>query len=194
MPPQNNSGQVPSVPPSSGASFSVDSLKSNQKFIETVKVFAIYGTLVYVANTVVSMVIGTLGWSSYGYFNVGALISAVIMGAIGSAIGGAIFYFLYNPINGWIKRNAFVSKHINSIFTLFWKPFLVGTIISAIFGLLALLPLMGVGASMYALSAYAGMSFGGLFIGLIIGFVAHIIIYYFYSKAMAAKLTPLYQW
>jgi len=193
MPPQNQTPlQAPPPTPSSSSGFSVDSLKNNHKFIETVKTFAIYGTIVYVANAVVGMLVGTLGWSRYGsYFNVGSIIQSIIMGAIVSAIGGAEFYYFYNPVNGWIKRNAFVSKHINSIFSLFWKPFLVGTIIGAIFGLLAILPLLGVGAT---ISVYAGMSFGGLFIGLIIGFVAHIIIYYFYSKAMAAKLTPLYQW
>lgn len=193
MPPQNQTPlQIPPTP-SFGSGFSVDSLKSNQKFIETVKTFAIYGTIVYVANAIVNMLIGTLGWARYGsYFNFGSLIPAIIMGAIGSAIGGAVFYFLYGPVHEWIKRNGFVSKHINSVFSLFWKPFLVGTIISAAFGLLGML---GLGAAMVAVTAgYGATSFGGLFIGWIISFVAHIAVYYWYSKAVSAKLAPFYPW
>ena len=51
MPPQNN--QVPPVPPSpqpTGSGFSVDSLQKNDKFMTTIKTFAIYGAVMYVVN------------------------------------------------------------------------------------------------------------------------------------------------
>jgi hypothetical protein len=195
MPPQNN-GQVPPKPPypsSSGTGFSVDSLQKNQKFMETIKTFVIYGSIVYVINAVVGMIISTFDWSShYSAFSISTIIMALIFGAIGSAVGGAVFFFLYDPIHNWVKRSGFLSRYIHDMFTLFWKPFLVGTIISAAFGLLGML---GLGAAMVAVTAgYGAASFGGLFIGWIITFVAHIVVYYWYSKTVSAKLTPFYPW
>jgi len=195
MPPQNN-GQVPPRPPysqSPGTGFNVDSLQKNQKFMETIKTFAIYGSIVYLVNAIVSMVISAFSWSAYySAFNIGALFVALIVGIIGSAIGGAIFYFLYDPIHNWVKRSGFLSRYIHDMFTLFWKPFLVGTIISAAFGLLGML---GLGAAVVGITGgYGAASFGGLFIGWIIAFVAHIAVYYWYSKTVSTKLTPFYPW
>jgi len=192
MPPQNNA-PVPPIPPYSPSSGMVDSLQKNQKFMETIKTFAIYGSIVYVINAVFGMVISAFSLSSYySGFSIGALITALISGAIGSAIGGVIFFFLYDPIHNWVKRSSFLSRYINDMFTLFWKPFLVGTIITAAFGLLGML---GLGATMVAVTeGYGAMSFGGLFIGWIISFVVHIAVYYWYSKTVSNKLTPFYPW
>ncbi len=195
MPPQNDIPVPPKPPysPSSGTGFTVDSLQKNQKFMETIKTFAIYGSIVYVINAVLGMIISAFSWSPYySVFNFGVIIAALIFGAIGSAIGGAIFFFLYDPIHNWVKGNSFLSRYIHDMFTLFWKPFLVVTIISAAFGLLSML---GLGAAMVAATAgYGSASFGGLFIGWVIAFVVHIAVYYWYSKTVSAKLTPLYPW
>lgn len=205
MPPQNTRYQTPPAPPTppppappygqgqTGQNFSIDSLQKNQKFMTTVKTFAIFGSIVYVINAVVSMVMSSFNFSSYySPFNIGGIIVALVVGAIGAAIGGALFYVLYDPIHNWVKRSAFLSRYIHDMFTLFWKPFLVGTIISAAFGLLGML---GLGAAMVAVTAgYGAASFGGLFIGWIIAFVAHIAVYYWYSKTVSAKLEPLYPW
>lgn len=191
----NQNAQVPpSTPPSNpAAGFNMDSLTKNPKFMETVKTFAIYGSIVNLVNALVNMMVSTLGWSSYHtVFNIGGLIVALIMGAIFAAIGGAIFFFLYGPIHEWIKRNGFLSRHIYDMFTLFWKPFLVGTIIGAAFGLLGML---GLGATMIAVtSGYAAASFGALFIGWIVALVVHVAVYYWYSKTISGKLSQYYPW
>jgi hypothetical protein len=195
MPPQNNS-QVPPASPSpqpSNSGFSVDSLQKNPKFMETIKTFAIYGTIVYVISAVVGMIISSLHFSTYySAFNVMALIMAIIVGLIAYAIAGAVFYFLYDPIHNWVKRTPFLSKYIHDMFTLFWKPYLVIIIISAAFGLLGML---GLGAVAVGVAGgYGAASFGSLFIGWVISFVVQIAVYYWYAKTVSAKLTPFYPW
>jgi len=190
---------MPPVPPApapsspAGSGFSVDSLQKNQKFMETIKTFAIYGAIVYAINALLGMLISMFHFSSfYSDFNIGVLIMALIAGAIGSAIGGAVFYFLYDPIHNWVKTVPFLSKYIHDMFTLFWKPTLVVTIIAAAFGLLAML---GLGAAAVAVtSGYAAVGFFGLFIGWIIALVVHLGVYYWYAKTVSAKLTPYYPW
>lgn len=197
MPPQSNNQFPPqssnSTPPAPGPGFSVDSLQKNQKFIETLKTFVIYGSIVYLVNAIVSMIISTFRWSSYySTFSVGVLVMALIVGAIGSAICGVLFFFLYDPIHNWVKRSSFLSRYIHDMFTLFWKPFLVGTIIGAALGLLGML---GLGAAVVGVTGGYGVpSFGGLFIGWIIAFIAHIAVYYWYSKTVSAKLSSYYPW
>ncbi len=200
MPPQDNTnGQVPPAQnqsqqsgPSSAphADFSVDSITKNKKLVETVKIFAIYGGALSVVNTLIGMIVYSIGFYSYYYtsFNILALVGVLIGGAIGSAIGGLIFYFIYEPIRNWIKRTPFLAKYIYSLFTAFWVPFLVGTIITAALGLLNML---GLGAMV---GAYAAMGFGTLFIGWAIMLVAHVAVYYFYAKMISAKLGGLYSW
>ena len=125
-------------------------------------------------------------------FSISALIVAVIVGAIGSAIAGILFYFLYDPIHNWVKRTPFLARYIHDIFTLFWKPFIVITVITSVLGLLAIL---GLGATLVAVTAGYGMpSFGTLFIGWIIGVAVNIGVYYWYSREISAKLTQLYSW
>lgn len=197
MPPQQNQvPPAPPVPPSpqpAGAGFSVDSLQKNQKFMVTLKTFAIYGTIVYVVNAVVSMLVSSFHFSQYyNPFSIGALIFVIIAGVIGFAIGAAIFYFLYDPIHNWVKRTPFLSKYIHDMFTLMWKPYLVIIIISAAFGLLGML---GLGALAVSVAGgYGAASFGGLFIGWLISFVVQIAVYYWYAKTVSAKLTPYYPW
>jgi hypothetical protein len=109
MPPQNN--QAP---------FSIDSLKNNKKLIETVKIFVIYGCLLWPINFIVAAILGGMNlYAHYSYFSIMGIIVSLIMGVIFSGIGGVIFYFFYNPVHNWIKRNGFLSKHITNMFTLF---------------------------------------------------------------------------
>lgn len=186
MPPQNNQNQQDSGVNSNN--FSMESLQKNKKLVETIKLFVIYGTIMSVACSLIGIVISSLHWSpSYGGFGAGALVMAVIMGAIISAIGGFVFYFIYEPVKGWVKTNAFLSKHINSLFTLFWKPYLVVTVVQAALGLLSML-----GASSMAMSY--GASFGGMFIGWVVYFVANVALYYWYAKTITAKLASHYSW
>lgn len=186
MPPQNN-GQMPPIPPA--PNFSVDSLQKNQKFMATIKTFAIYGSILWVINAAVGMIVSFLHFSEYyNPFNIIGLVFALIAGAIGFAVGAVIFYFIYDPVRMWVKRSAFLSKHIHDMFTLFWKPYLVCFIIGAVFGLLGMLSL---GAT---LGAYGVVSFGGLFVGWLITSVINVGVYYWYAKTMSAKLTPFYPW
>ncbi len=191
MPPQNT--QVPPsapVPPPvnpgnlapAGPGFQLDSLTKNPKFMDTVKTFAIYGTIFSVVSWLVSMLTYSMRYSGYGYsrsFSFVSLVPTVIYAIIANIIGGIIFYFIFNYIRDFIKGSAFLSKYINSIFTLFWIPTLVWTVIGLV---LAILPVL------------ASLFLGFLFIGLIISSVAHLIMYYFYSKAISKKLQNYYPW
>ena len=207
MPPQDTTNtQAPVTPPvasqtppvaptpsTPSPAFAMDSLMKDKKFMDTVKTFATYGAIVSVANVAIGIVLSAFHFAgSYSPLSVVALVMAFIMGAIAGAIGGALFFFFYGPIHNWVKANAFLSRYIHDMFSLFWKPFLVGTVLSAVSGLLGIL---GMGASIAVLSAgYAAVSTGSLFIGWIVAFAAHIVIYYFYSKAVSSKLIPLYPW
>ena len=200
MPPQGN-GQVPPVPPvspapqSSGQNFSMDSLQKNQKLVATIKTFAIYGTIMYVINAIASIIVSMFHFSVYyNAFSAFAFISTIIVGAITFAIAGLVFYFIYDPIRNWVKRTPFLSRFIHDMFTLFWKPFLVGIIISAIFGLLSMLSVGAAAVSLAGAYGYSAVGFGGLFIGWIISLVVQIGVYYWYAKTVSAKLTPYYPW
>jgi uncharacterized membrane protein len=119
---------------------------------------------------------------------------AIIVGVIGFCIGAVIFYFIYEPLHNWVKRTPFLSKYIHDMFTLMWKPYLVGIVISAIFALIAM---FGVGAAAVAVAGaygYGAVGLGGLFIGWAISFVVQIAVYYWYAKTVSAKLTPYYPW
>ena len=195
MPPQTNSQPTP--PQDSGANathsaFSFESLKKNPKFIQTLKVFTIYGTITAVANALVAFVLHILSWSQYYYGVSGGLIGAVIGGVIGGIIAGVLFFFFYEPVHNWVKRNHFLSKYIHDMFTLFWKPFLVVSVITAA---AALLGMIGLSTAMvpYA-GGYVAIGFGSLFIGWLVTFAAHVAIYYWYSRQISAKLSLLYPW
>jgi hypothetical protein len=166
--------------------YSPESLKklgSNRKFIDTVKIFAIYGTLLSIAGFVLSIVISALSWSSYyhyGYyygFNIFTLIPVIIGAAIGSAVVGVLFFFFYEPVRNWIKKVAFLSKYIHSLFTLFWIPLLVITLLDAIGELSQPFAFWGIGLTAIA-----------------IALVGHLVIYYVYSKVISAKLASHYSW
>jgi len=159
----------------------------------TLKTFAIYGTILYVINTIVTMAVSMLHFSQYYYpFNVGSLVVAVIFGIICFVIGAAIFYTIYDPIHNWIKGNAFLSHYIHDMFSLFWKPYLVIIIISALFGLLGM---MGFGALAISVAgAYGAASVGQMLIGWVVSFAIQIGVYYWYAKTVSAKLSPYYPW
>ncbi len=199
FPPQNNAPVPPAPVPSnpsqnSGQNFSVDLLQKNPKFIETIKTFVIYGTIMAVISSVVGMLVSVFhfsAYSDYSSFDFAALIFSIIYGAIGSAIGGVVFYFLYEPIKNWVKGSGFLSKYIHDMFTLFWKPALVGYIISGVF---ALLSILSIGATLGAAAGLVAVGFGALFVGWAVSFVVNIGVYYWYAKAVSAKLEPLYPW
>ncbi len=213
MPPQTpiqeQNNQVPPVPPVSSAptqsqapasspvfsapQFSPEALMKNTKFIETVKTFAIYGGILGVVNYLLSSIISTSDYSvHFNSFSIMALVFGIIGSVIGSAIGGVIFYFVYEPVKNWIKGNSFLSKHINSLFTLFWKPFLFFTVIGAV---LSLLGMLGMGGFVLSFAGLFGAGFVlSAFVGWAIGLVVHIAVYYFYSKSVSEKLAPLYPW
>ena len=194
MPPQNNPQVPPAapVPPAQQSSMpdiSVASIQNNQKLKETIKTFAIYGTIMWVVSAVAGMVIASLNFADYyNPFSVGALIYVIIYGVIGSAIGGLIFYYIYDPVHNWVKQSQFLSRYIHDMFTLFWRPFLVVTVITAIYNLLHLL---GLGA---VTAGYFAVSIGSLLVGWVIALVVRIAVYYWYAKTISAKLTSLYPW
>ncbi len=195
----NPSGSVTPPPPPpqqnqpNSQAFNPDSLTKNPKFMITVKTFAIYVPIVTIANFIVGIITAGLRYSFYaGIFSVPALIMAIIFGVISGAIGGAIFYFIYDPIKKWVKSVAFLAKYIHNMFELFWIPSLVGSIIGGILGLLGLMSLSAV--TIGVLGAYGAANVGGAFIGVVIGFVANLVIYYFYAKAVSQKLESLYPW
>src|SRR5579872_3228029 len=100
MPPQNNTSNP--TPPHQSQSVPMDSLVKNPKFIQTVKTFVIYGTIVAIVNVILSIIISALSWSAYyAPFSIGALIGAVIGGIIGGIIAGILFYFFYEPVHNW---------------------------------------------------------------------------------------------
>ncbi len=198
--PQSTISSIP-VPSSSGASTgqmspntqgytpingnSVDSLMKNHKFVETVKVVAIYGAVLTLINYIVSFysrsIFLTRYYGSYrltipfAYF-----IQFAVSAAIGGVIGGVLFYFFYDPIKNFVKGSAFLSKHIHNMFTLFWKPTLFFTIIGF---LLALLPIL---ATIFISSK--------IFLNIVITSVAQLVIYYFYAKKLSEKLEQYYPW
>ena len=161
--------------------FQLDSLTKNQKFMETVKAFANYGTILSVAKWLVSSFSTTLlGHYYYSSFNLALIIPVAIYALIYSALGGVAFYFLFTYVRDFIKDSAFLSKHIYSIFTLFWIPTLVGSVIMAIFAILPVLATIFLGF--------------GLFLSIIISFVANLVLYYFYAKTVSAKIQSYYPW
>ncbi len=203
QPTQNPQPQVPpqaaqptAAPAAAPAvDFSVDSLTKNTKLMSTIKTFVIYGGILSVVNVVVGFVTSSVeGHFAYTYsgFGVVALIFAAITGVIAGAIGGVIFYYIFAPVRDFIKGNSFLSKYIHSIFTLFWIPSLVGSVIGGILGLLGLLSL---GALVVGVAgAYGAASMLTMFISVVIAFVAHLAISYFYAKALSAKLSATYPW
>jgi hypothetical protein len=197
QPTQNPQQQVPPQAPNAApaADFSMDSITKDAKMIGTIKTFVIYGIILAVVNVVVGFVTASIeGHFAYSYsgFGVAPLIFGVITGAIGGAIGGVLFHYLFAPVRDFIKGNAFLSKYIHSIFTLFWMPSLVGSVIGGVLGLLGLLSLgaLAVGVA----GAYGAASVLTMFISVVITFAAHVAISYFYAKAISAKLSATYTW
>lgn len=196
MPPQSNpapsSPQTPPQPynPNPVPVSPINNLQKNPKFLITIKTIAIYGTLAWLISAIAGIILSSFSFSAYyNPFSVGSLISALISGIIGSVIAGAVFYFIYDPIHNWVKGNSFLSKYIHNMFTLFWKPYLVGIIISGILCLLGLFSLSAI-----AVGAFGPVGFGGLFIGWIISFVVNVAVYYWYAKTVSAKLESYYPW
>lgn len=201
MPPQDTNTTNNQVPPqgqpssaqASANTTSFDSLHKNPKFMVTVKTLVIYGMVINLANALVGMLMTSFSISSrFIPFSIIGLIFALILGAIGSAVGAVVFYYLYDPFHKWVKSVPFLAKHIHNMFTLFWKPFIVFTIISALFGLVGILHF---GAAVTAIAGGAGViGFGALFIGWIISLIVSVGVYYWYAKAVSAKLEQYYPW
>ncbi|MDO8430432.1 MAG: hypothetical protein Q7S72_00365 [Candidatus Taylorbacteria bacterium] len=148
---------------------------TNKKLIETVKIFVVYGCIFWATNLVMTFIFASLSsflgfspWPNIWTSGIGLIVDVIAL-----VICGVIFYFLYNPVHDWIKRNGFLSKHIYNMFTLLWKPALVVFIVDFMFALIGL---------------------GLFFLGNAIIMLVQLVIYYFYSKFIAKKLTPLYPW
>jgi hypothetical protein len=172
--------------------FDPNTLMKNKKFVETVKTFAIYGAVLYFIEVLAGMLLDSLRFS-YGYYssiNIFALVYALIVGAIGLGIAAIIFYFIYEPVRNWVKKTPFLAKHINSLFTLLWKPYLVIIILSALIEFLHLAGYMGM-AGPYGAYAYG---FGSVFIGWIVFLAIEIGAYYWFAKMVSAKLGHYYPW
>jgi hypothetical protein len=168
-------------------------LAHNKKLIETIKIFVIYGCLLAPVNFIVDSVFSTFKLSiHYPFFSVMGLITSFIDGVIASAIAGIIFYFLYEPVRNWIKRNNFLSKHINSIYTMFWKPFIIFTLITS---LLKLLGLIGISFFVTTLTGPYGFLVS---VGVILVWMVYIAtkfaVYYFYSREISGKLGKISTW
>jgi uncharacterized membrane protein len=171
----------------------VSGLFSNRKFVETVKIFVIYGCLLAPVNFIVNTLFSSFKLSNhYSFFSIMGLITSFIDGIIASALAGIVFYFLYEIVRNWIKRSAFLSRHVNSVYTLFWKPFLYITIITSLFSLISI---VGLGAIVTAFTGPYGLfaSLGVLAVWAVYTAI-QIAIYYFYSKEISAKLVKFYVW
>jgi hypothetical protein len=145
----------------------------------------------YVAIVIVKMLLSIAHLApGYGGFSVAALVVAVITGIVCFVIGGVVFYFVFEPIHNWIKRTPFLSKHINDMHSLFWKPYLV---VFVVFAALGLLGMLGAGAAAASLPG-VGAGFGTLFIYWLVSEIVQIAAYYWYAKAISPKLAALYPW
>ena len=165
----------------------------DKKLLETIKIFVIYGCLLGPVNFIVDTAFNSFKLSNhYSFFSFMGLITSFIDGVIASALAGIVFYFLYEIVKNWIKRSAFLSKHVNSVYTLFWKPFLYITIITSLFSLIGI---VGIGAIVTAFTGPYGLFASLGLLGVWAVYTAiQIAIYYFYSKAISAKLVKFYVW
>jgi hypothetical protein len=190
-PPVNNAqfNQVPpnqqygNVPPANNNP--IDSLTKNPKFMETVKVVAIYGAIFSIINYLIGYVSNSIFLTKYyGAFKLSipfsALFSFAISAAIGGIIGGVLFYFLYNPIKNFVKGSSFLSKYIHDMFTLFWKPTLTFTVIAFVFALLPILATIFISPK--------------IFLSIIISSVVQLVLFYIYAKKLSEKLEKYYPW
>ena len=153
--------------------------------METVKTVAIYGAILSVINYLITYFTNSIFLTKYyGPYKFqipfAALIQFAVYAAIGGVIGGVIFYFIYDPIKNFVKSSTFLSKHMHNMFTLFWKPTLVFTVISFV---LALLPIL---ATIFISPK--------IFITIIISTIAQLVMYYIYAKKLAEKLEKYYPW
>ncbi len=168
-------------------------LFSNKKFVETVNIFVIYGCLLAPVNFIVDTLFSSFKLSNhYSFFSIMGLITSFIDGIIASALAGIVFYFLYEPIHNWIKRNTFLSKYIKSIYTMFWKPFFFFTLITS---LISLFGLLGIGIFVTVFTGpYGLLASAGLILVWLVYTAIQFAIYYFYSKEISEKLGKIYVW
>jgi len=171
----------------------VSGIAHNKKFIETIKIFVIYGCLIAPINFLVNSVFSAFKLSNhYSFFSIMGLLTSFVDGLIVLALGGIVFYFLYEPVHNWIKRNHFLSKYIHSIYTMFWKPFFFFTLITS---LVSLFGLIGIGLLVTAFTGpYGLLASAGLILGWLIYTAIQFAIYYFYSREISEKLGKFYVW
>lgn len=175
-----------------------DSMSKDPKFKATVGIFVVCGVIFalikYFFSMIVSGITMRLWFSQFDFLS---LLMSILYSAIAAAVGGAFFYFFFDNIKSYIKKSAFLSRHIDSLFKLFWKPSLVGFIIAAIF---AILGFITIGSSPIArgilafTGALGGPSFGSLIIGAIVTLVGNLIASYVYAKIISEKLGNYYPW
>jgi archaellum component FlaG (FlaF/FlaG flagellin family) len=188
-------GNAPPLVQQTMVQMSSTSRFDDPKLKETIVVFLIWGVIFYGIRYVVNLILNTFLFGYSFYF--AGIIFSVIYAAIGAGLGGLMFYFIFDFVKNWIKKSNFLSRHIDSLFSLFWKPALVGFIVGVVFTLLGYITLMAspVGRLANAFSVYSGSSsLTKLLISTIIMFIVNLIISYNYAKIISNKLSKYYIW
>jgi hypothetical protein len=181
-----------------GISPKFSSATKDPKFKETVKVFLIYGIVFGLIRYAISIISDGLTRSYwFGRSHLTSFIPHMLYVAIGAAIGGIVFYFIFDIIKGFVKKSGFLSKHMPDLFHLFWWPALVGFVISAIFTLIfsILLAPLFAGLSILAYGVGAGtVSFVMFIVAWFVSLIGNLIASYIYAKMISKKLGQYYPW
>lgn len=169
--------------------------QTQNKFIETAKVFVSYGARVSAITTVVAfisaIVLSSIAAVPQPYL-IGAMVIAYIISLIFWYIGGLVFATVYGFVGTIVKGIPIVNSYIKSAFDLLWKPYLIITVISFIFSLLGTL---GLTAGNSAIAAIQGAGLVG--ITLIISAVntaVNLYTFHWFSKNVTEKLSAFYPW
>jgi len=87
------------------------------------------------------------------FINIGSLISDIIWGAIGGAIGGFVLAKFYSPIMNFQAR--YLGNKLNTLFKLLFWPRVVGTVVGSLIGMWMLFGLGALGMIVYFAGALA---------------------------------------
>lgn len=171
-----------------------DYSKFDQKTKDTIKASAIWSGVASIITSVAAMVasyyfakslynnaFGPYAQYMQGYaaaynpqlINIGALITDIIYGVIGGAIGGWVLAKFYSVFMGWQRK--FLGNKLNTFFKLLFWPYLVGFAIS----------LIATGA--------LSMMVSSAFLILLISVVADVMAVYIYAKMMDKAVGKYYQ-
>lgn len=183
MPPQSPLQQPNAVAP------------TQNKFIETAKVFVSYGARVSAITTVVAfisaIVLSSIAPVPQPYL-IGTMVTAFIISLIFWYIGGLVFATVYGFVSTIVKGIPVVNNYIKSAFDLLWKPYLVITVIGFIFNLLAL---VGITAASNAVAAIQGANLVSItLIVSVVNTAVSLYTFHWFSKKATEKLSAFYPW